>query len=185
MRIGIFGSHCVGKTTLVNKLKKTNKFFNYKYYEEGIRYLHEKKVLSYNDLKYEDQLMIQLDLINNIFYYQNIITDRTPLDNFVYLLYYFGKDISTPKKNKLREIVFKATSKYDILIFADYRLELIDDNFRDLNEQFRTTIDDMIKNIFRQFLEEYLVYHIKYSNFVIDGDIDYQRLIDYLCMIGD
>ena len=79
MKIGLCGTVSVGKTTLVNALKKLPEFADYKIATERSKYLRDQGISLNDDSTLKGQLIFaaerSLELMN-----ENIITDRTFYD---------------------------------------------------------------------------------------------------------
>lgn len=126
-KIGVVGSHRVGKTTLCNSLIK---------YFPGMKNIHthvsQHPVWTwYNTnpddyVSFETRLNIQAELItylstiieeNNDFSY---ILDRTPLDAMTYLYCNIDSDVTDTYKDivdSLENLVIRHTNKLDLIIF--------------------------------------------------------------------
>jgi nicotinamide riboside kinase len=72
-----------------------------------------------------------------------IITDRSVLDNYVYLFQHLGKN-----NEELHHIMLKHLSTYDYLLYTVPMSEnsIKDDGFRSIDPKFRDIIDELLKN---------------------------------------
>lgn len=72
-----------------------------------------------------------------------LITDRTTIDNFVYLELYGHREKIINKR--LMKMIEENNQSYDIIVYVPIRMCVSSDGFRDVNELFRLMIDEEIK----------------------------------------
>jgi len=203
IKIGMVGTHGIGKTEYVKMLY--NWFINdnsIKYTKDDIAYIYEivrdcpYQVNEKTSLKAQKWILDnQIDRERH-FYELNkkiIITDRTVIDNFAYLLY--AKRVSA-KDMKVKDVVKYAgdvdfwldVHPYNIIFYIripnnlEYNeITIYDDGFRSINKKFQLEIDKIIEVIlinrfnlnvidYYEIDEEYVRIH-KYNNiFMINAD---------------
>ena len=79
MKIGFCGTMSVGKTTLVNALKKLPEFKNYTFRTERSKHLMDLGIPLNTDSTYKGQLVFAAERAAELMQ-ENIITDRTIVD---------------------------------------------------------------------------------------------------------
>lgn len=150
-KIGLTGSHSVGKTTLIEEFIKLNP--DYTPVTQQIRRFvakHDIKDL-YNERSETLQFMYLYNHLMEINELDKFITDRTTIDNFAYYL-----ELNDDKYHDIyRSIVEESLSNYDVICYIPIEFELEEDGFRfDGNMQSR--IDDIILDILEDFEIDYV-----------------------------
>jgi nicotinamide riboside kinase len=151
--IGVIGTHCVGKTTLVERLTellkneaKVHAIFEVvrKFPKESLGTLEAQRKIA-EELEKELQSAMKED-------YELIITDRTFLDVAIYTLYYactrkWDKEECKAALKLAHECVEKM-KVYDLLIYADNleKLEIVDDGYRLTDWHSRVMVDVLFKS---------------------------------------
>ena len=79
MKIGLCGTMSVGKTTLVNALKKESKFKNYTFRTERSKYLNSLGIPLNTDSTFKGQLVFAAERSAELMQ-EKMITDRTIID---------------------------------------------------------------------------------------------------------
>ena len=87
----------------------------------------------------------------------NYITDRSPIDAYVYTTYLFRHNpdlgITQADLDEMFNKVKKSIEGYDRIIYIDLdncgNVEVVDDTFRDTNLEYRAEIDSLFKETFR------------------------------------
>lgn len=141
MRIALIGTHCSGKTTLLNLLKKESRFNNYSFKEEPIRVVSKYGFEINEKANDESQLaMLSLHLMN--LQEDNFISDRSLLDLYIYVEYLNRKNkvISQKTVDFIKEITFNNLYKYDYLFYCMPEFGLDTDGFRSLDKEFQDGI---------------------------------------------
>ena len=152
-RIGISGTHCSGKSTLVDALVKAKEFEGYPYIKEvAARFPREQR----------QYLVTQLDImgaqVTEELKYTHFISDRTVLDNLAYSMLNFEEsvaektDVDTVMTRVKQfcaclalESEYIATKPYDLIIFVDEMFPIEDNGNRCLNEKYQKWIFDFLK----------------------------------------
>lgn len=163
MRIGISGAQSTGKTTLLNALRSEPVLKTYDICNEVTR-----KVASYGlpiNEKGTDatQQLIMNQHIVNLFMHDNMITDRTSLDGYVYTCYL--REHSKVSRDTLRyakDVMIKTLPCYDILFYIAPEFEVEDDGIRSTNLLFR----DQIVSIFSETINKFSIPVINLSGSV-------------------
>ena len=152
MKIGLSGTQGVGKTTLMKILKQDSDFKYYYFAEEIIRKLTLRYDIKINEMGSEKtQMLICNSHVNNILIYDNLISDRTILDNYIYSLFLYEHDKLTKDILDIHSSLFKYYIKfYDHIFYIPPEFELEDDGFRSTDIQFQTDTHE----IFLQIINE-------------------------------
>jgi predicted ATPase len=158
MRIAFSGVQNSGKTTLVRGF--LNKWSNYTTPERTYRDLIKEKNLQHSsDCTKETQweiLNFMIDQLQSYTKTDKVIFDRCPIDNLVYSLWAYEKNIEgfdTEYINKCISIVKESLRHIDIIFLLRYDPSIVieADGLRDCNLNYITEID----NIFAALLHQY------------------------------
>lgn len=175
MRIAIIGSHCTGKTTLINLIWRCIDFCDYDFYPEAVR---EISKLNFQVNEYADDssqlAMCAIHLLH--LKHKDIITDRCLLDNYVYayMLKERGSDISEKCIDILQHYFLDSINKYDIYAFCPVEFEIKDDGFRMVDKKFQEEVSDEILRT--------LVKYVPQDKFILlNGETDerIEQLIEF------
>lgn len=145
MRIALTGSHCTGKTSLMNKLYGNIEFAGYEFYLEVIREIARIGFNANTDADDSSQMaMCALHILH--LKKQNMITDRCLLDNYVYayMLRDKGANISDKWIETLQYYFLDSINKYDIYAFCPTEFKLVEDGFRMIDKAFQEEISSEI-----------------------------------------
>jgi len=149
IKIGITGTESTGKTTLGNALKE---HYNDSIFMTESARQFDKNILSYPDTQYRI-LIEQLlgELISSKCNYDYFITDRTLVDNLVYLTYFSGY-------NKLvYDLVRHWIKTYNIIFFSPIEnIPFEYDEFRHKIPGLRNLIEYQLKEFYKN---NYIEYH--------------------------
>ena len=104
-----------------------------------------------------DTLIEQLDIIQKM-PDGNYITDRSPIDAYVYTMYLFRHNlelgITQADIDEMFYKVKKSIECYDRIIYIDLdncdNVEVVDDSLRDTNLEYRAEIDRLFKETFKK-----------------------------------
>ncbi len=161
MRIGICGTHCNGKSTLVKAFKQ--KYPMYKSPEKTYRDIVQEKNINLNrNGDVESQAAILDALCEQSHKYANekyFISDRIVTDNFVYTMYLADKnkipdDFIIESIQRHRD----AIKNYDIVFWLPLNGRITLDDLtndnpnRDTDEIYRQEIDEIFKSIHHSYV---------------------------------
>jgi len=156
IKIGILGTHSTGKTTLGHTIMSYLKehHFIVGWVDEIVRDIPA----SVSDLSaFLSQYWVINSQINKEIERQSnnkvIVTDRTVIDNFAYAKRSAKKNSISKKQLNVLEIICKNWAEtYDFLFYTQRTQSPIeDDNYRSTDIQFQIEIDQIIKNIIKQW----------------------------------
>lgn len=159
--VGVIGTQNTGKSTFINDLIEKYNGTDNEFKTVGCDYRKkiEEAGLSINrkgNLEAQkiilDTLVEQVDIIRGMSE-GNYVTDRTPIDAYVYTEYLFKHNPELGiTQNDLDEMMAKvkqSMSGYDLIVFIDLddcgNVEVVDDTFRDTNLEYRSEIDRLFK----------------------------------------
>jgi predicted ATPase len=159
MRIAVIGTTCIGKSTFINDF-----IANWNMYKicDKPRYtdLIKEKNLKLNEDGNEDsQRAILNSLIDQIIgttTKDNIIFDRSVLDNLVYTLWLNAKGkVSDDFVRETIKLVKESLLFYDILFFLPITkqspVEFVPQEKRTTNPEYRIEIDNIFKSLMQQY----------------------------------
>lgn len=155
MKIAIVGSHCTGKTSLINKLQSNIEFKDYEFFPEAIR---EIRHLGFpcNELADDSSQLAMLSLHLLHLKEPNMVTDRCILDNYIYayMLKAMGSNISQQCINTLQEYFIDSISKYDIYAFCPVQFKMKNDGFRMADTKVQEEISEEILRTLIKYVPE-------------------------------
>lgn len=146
MKIGLSGAQGVGKTTLLNALRKDKDFKNYAFCDEVTRWV---KSIGFNINESGNdstQYMIAMRHIYNLRMHDVFVTDRTMLDCLVYTRYlHENNQVSDECLQEITKI-FKVINKdYTKLFYILPEVPVEDDGVRSAAPEFRARIEELFK----------------------------------------
>ena len=149
MKIGFCGTMSVGKTTLVNELKKLSEFKDYTFRTERSKYLRDMGIPLNTDSTLKGQIVFAAERAAELMQ-ENIITDRTVIDVMAFC------DLSTSmkdyEKQYLNATLYYLIKEYDILFYVSPEgVEIEDNGIRETDAEYRDAIDKKIKSIVQMF----------------------------------
>ena len=145
MKIGFCGTMSVGKTTLVNELKKLSEFKDYTFRTERSKYLMEMGIPLNTDSTYKGQLVFAAERASELMQ-EKIITDRTVIDVMAFTE--LSTSMEDYEKFHLSSMLYHLIKEYDILFYVSPEGVKIEDNgIRETNTDYRVAIDKKIKSI--------------------------------------
>ncbi|MDD4109970.1 MAG: AAA family ATPase [Clostridia bacterium] len=159
MRIGVMGTACVGKSTFIRDF-----IANWNMYKicEKPRYtdlVKEKGIKLNEDGNEESQRLILNTLIDQIIgtsKKDNIIYDRTVLDNLVYTLWLNAKEkVSDSFVKESIKLIRESLVFYDILFFLPITrqspIKFVPAEHRTTSPEYRLEIDNIFKALIHQY----------------------------------
>ena len=149
MKIGFCGTMSVGKTTLVNALKKLPEFKNYHFRTERSKHLMNLGIPLNTDSTLKGQLVFASERAAELMQ-ENIITDRTVIDVMAFCD--LSKSMAAYEKFYLNATLTFLINEYDVLFYVSPEgVEIEDNGVRETNAKYRDAIDNKIKS----FVEMY------------------------------
>ena len=157
MKIGLCGTMSVGKTTLVNAIKKLPQFQLYNFATERSKYLNDIGIPLNTDSTLKGQTVFLAErcaeLMNN-----DIITDRTVIDVMAFTMN--AKSIGYQDKEIFENYAKEFIREYDYIFYISPDGMPIEDNgVRETDEHYRDVIDFSITTLIRKY--SYLVDNIE------------------------
>ena len=145
MKIGFCGTMSVGKTTLVNELKKLSRFKDYTFRTERSKYLMEMGIPLNTDSTLKGQLVFAAERASELMQ-KKIITDRTIIDVMAFAS--LSKSMKDYEKYFLNATIQPLMNEYDILFYVSPEGVKIEDNgVRETDSKYRMAIDKEIRSI--------------------------------------
>ena len=142
MKIGLCGTMSVGKTTLVNELKKLDEFKDYKFATERSKYLSSLGIPLNTDSTLKGQLVFAAERAAELMQ-ENIITDRTIIDVMAFAD--LSKSMSKAEKDHLNGVLWHLIREYDIIFHInDLSIPIEDNGVRETNEDYRLDVHNKI-----------------------------------------
>ena len=145
MKIGLCGTMSVGKTTLVNALKKESEFKNYTFRTERSKYLNSLGIPLNTDSTLKGQLVFAAERAAELMQ-ENIITDRTIIDVMAFCE--LSKSMSKAEKQHINGVLWHLIKEYDVIFhITDLSVPMEDNGVRETNEDYRLSIHQKISSI--------------------------------------
>ena len=154
MKMAFVGTHCTGKTTLLDQLKEKysgDDSFGYitevarKIIERGYPLNAEANTDSY--IHYINDQLSAESVINN---YKLFVSDRTLLDPLAYAL--VNRELPRPYIqdyfiDMMKNVWLLEKARYDLYIYFPIEFPMRFDGVRPSDEEYRTTVDKMIHRL--------------------------------------
>ena len=135
----------VGKTTLVNALKKETEFKNYTFRTERSKYLNSMGIPLNTDSTLKGQLVFAAERSAELMQ-ENIITDRTIIDVMAFCE--LSKSMSKAEKDHINGVLWHLIKEYDVIFHIDDLSIPIEDNgVRETDKDYRLAIHEKISSI--------------------------------------
>ena len=145
MKIGLCGTMSVGKTTLVNALKKLPEFKDYNFRTERSKHLMSLGIPLNTDSTLKGQLVFASERAAELMQ-EKIITDRTIIDVMAFCS--LSNSMSKIEKDNINNTLWHLIQEYDIIFHIDDLSIPIEDNgIRETNKEYRLAIHEKISSI--------------------------------------
>ena len=145
MKIGLCGTMSVGKTTLVNALKKDLDFKDYIFRTERSKYLNSMGIPLNTDSTLKGQLVFAAERAAELMQ-ENIITDRTIIDVMAFCA--LSKSMSSAEKQHINGVLWHLIKEYDIIFHIDdLSVPMEDNGVRETDKDYRLAIHKKISSI--------------------------------------
>ena len=149
MKIGLCGTMSVGKTTLVNALKKEPEFKNYTFRTERSKHLNSIGIPLNTDSTLKGQLVFAAERAAELMQ-KNIITDRTIIDVMAFCE--LSKSMSKAEKDHINGVLWHLIREYDIIFHIDDLSIPIEDNgVRETDKEYRLDINSKIHDLIGEY----------------------------------
>ena len=149
MKIGLCGTMSVGKTTLVNALKKLDQFKDYNFATERSKYLSDLGIPLNTDSTLKGQTVFLAERCAELMQ-ENIITDRTILDVIAFTN--SAKSIDYKDKEAFEQYAVEFLREYDYIFYISPEGIPIEDNgVRETDEYYRDIIDFSITTLIKRY----------------------------------
>ena len=142
MKIGLCGTMSVGKTTLVNRLKKLKQFEGYEFATERSKYLNDLGIPLNTDSTLKGQTIFLAERVAELMK-ENVITDRTILDVIAFTN--LAKSIDWKDKEYFEDYARIFVGEYDYIFYISPEGTVMEDNgVRETDLEYREEIDRAI-----------------------------------------
>ena len=158
MKIGLCGTMSVGKTTLVNALKKEPEFKDYTFRTERSKYLNSIGIPLNTDSTFKGQLVFAAERSAELMQ-EKMITDRTIIDVMAFCA--LSEAMNIEEKNTLKNTLKHLIKEYSVIFYInDLSIPIEDNGIRETNERYRVYIDDKIKEIISKYKDQCIIMDI-------------------------
>jgi GTPase SAR1 family protein len=145
MKIGFCGTMSVGKTTLVNTLKKLPEFKGYNFRTERSKYLKDLGIPLNTDSTLKGQCVFLAERASELMF-ENIITDRTIIDVMAFAV--ASKTMNHIDKEAFTDFARNLISEYDHIFYVSPEgVEMENNGVRETDLEYRDLIDFTINHL--------------------------------------
>ena len=149
MKIGLCGTMSVGKTTLVNELKKLEQFRGYEFATERSKYLMDLGIPLNTDSTLKGQTIFLAERVSELMK-GNIVTDRTIIDVIAFTN--CSETIDFKDKEYFEDYARVFVGEYDWIFYIDPVGTKIEDNgVREINPEYRDIVDAAVLKAFHTY----------------------------------
>ena len=149
MKIGLCGTMSVGKTTLVNELKKLKQFRGYEFATERSKYLMDLGIPLNTDSTLKGQTIFLAERVSELMK-GNIVTDRTIIDVIAFTN--CSETIDFKDKEYFEDYARVFVGEYDWIFYIDPVGTKIEDNgVREINPEYRDLVDAAVLKAFHTY----------------------------------
>ena len=142
MKIAIIGTHCSGKTTLIDMLYGIPELHEYSFFEEPVREVSRSRFKINKESDEAAQLAMLACHLRNLAF-DNFVSDRSILDLYVYCT-------TLPKVTQsTKDFIFKKVidniDRYDYLFWCAPEFSMAGDGFRETDDAWQKQIESSFK----------------------------------------
>ena len=149
MKIGLCGTMSVGKTTLVNELKKLNQFQRFSFATERSEYLKNLGIPLNTDSTLKGQTVFLAERVSELMK-KWIITDRTVIDVIAFTN--CSETIDFKDKEYFEDYARVFVGEYDYIFYISPEGTIMEDNgVRETDLEYRDDIDKAIVKTLNKF----------------------------------
>ena len=149
MKIGFCGTMSVGKTTLVNELKKLPEFANYKVATERSQYLRDLGIPLNTDSTIKGQTIFLAERAAELMN-EDILTDRTVIDVMAFTE--LAKSIPIYKSDAFEDYASHFISEYDYIFYISPKgIDIEDNGVREIDGGYREAVDSSIIRLLEKY----------------------------------
>jgi len=142
MKIGLCGTMSVGKTTLVNEIKKLEQFKGYEFATERSKYLMDLGIPLNTDSTLKGQTIFLAERVAELMK-ENIIMDRTVLDVIAFTN--LANTIDFKDKEYFEDYARVFVGDYDYIFYIDPIGTTMEDNgIRETDLKYRELVDGAV-----------------------------------------
>ena len=156
MKIGFCGTMSVGKTTLVNELRKFKEFDEYKICTERSKHLMNLGIPLNTDSTLNGQTIFLAERATELMY-DKMITDRTVIDVMAFAR--VAKTIAFYQSDAFEELASQFVREYDYIFYISPEgVDIEDNGVRETDAEYRELIDFTIKNYLTRYKHRIMRY---------------------------
>ena len=149
MKIGLCGTMSVGKTTLVNELKKLKQFRGYEFATERSKYLMDLGIPLNTDSTLKGQTIFLAERVSELMK-GNIVTDRTVIDVIAFTN--CSETIDFKDKEYFEDYARVFVGEYDWIFYIDPAGTKIEDNgVREIDPEYRDLVNVAVLKAFHTY----------------------------------
>ena len=153
MKIGFCGTMSVGKTTLVNELRKFEEFDEYKICTERSKHLMSLGIPLNTDSTLNGQTMFLSERANELMY-DKMITDRTVLDVMAFTR--LAKSIPFYHSDSFSDLASHFIRSYDYIFYVSPKgVDIENNGIRETDAEYRNEIDKEILRLISKYRHKF------------------------------
>lgn len=151
MKIGLSGAQSVGKTTILEELRKIPELKDFKFINEIVRNIVKEYQVDINETSTDETQL----LVANTHYFnsfkENIITDRCILDCFIYTYhtYLHSSKISGWVFYYITDLLKHTIDKFDHIFYFPPEFDIKKDNFRSPSKKYQKQIHELFLEVIK------------------------------------
>ena len=153
MKIGFCGTMSVGKTTLVNALKKLPEFKNYEFRTERSKHLMSLGIPLNTDSTLKGQTIFLAERVTELMQ-PNLLTDRTIIDVMAFTE--CAQCTSVVDADAFMEYARRFVGQYDYIFYISPEgIDIKDNGVRETDATYRKEIDESIQKLLLKYRPVY------------------------------